>query len=380
MPEMMRAQFRPLRNIKYTGRIIPFMASPSHLFQYAPVICIIALLVVQVSAAVGDPTPGDPSVTRGESFTTTISGPSYTSAYVWVHGTSGLSGAPGDQPPVLAAGQDGVVQDPPGGPYTVGSYQYSGGGGRTLRNDVPSSPDAGTRYYARVDIGGSGSVTVGWVTSINTKTGGYDIRVERSSGGSVRTDDVLVTVTEGEVTAEAPGTITAYIGGELVLTGVNTETGTTYLFITGPNLPASGGRLDRPEVAVVDGNPSTFTQAQVGGLGVWQYTWGIPVIDPGTYTVFAESDPRSFQNLGSTTYNTIPVVLGASSVTGTTPSITTTTSTVPPTASPTTIPATATPSQTTPVPTSTRAGAFVPASAIAGTVLAGWLIGTRRNR
>ena len=384
--------------------IIPGMSSPAHPCHIALVICMVALLAAQVSAAitihtsaggaqssgagnsvapglaaVPDPAPGDLSVTRGSRFTTTISGPSYTSAFVWVHGTSGLSGAPGDQPPILAAGQDGVAQDPAGGPYAIGSYQFSGGGGRTLRDDVPAAPAAGTGYYARVDLGGSGSVTLGWVTSINTKTGSYDIRVERSSGGSVRTDDVSVTVTEGSLTAGTSGTITGYVGGELVLTGTNTETGTTYLFITGPNLPASGGRLDNPGVAVTDGDPSSFTRVQVGDNGQWQYTWEIANIDPGTYTVFAESDPRSLANLGSTGFSSTSVVLGAATVTSAPPTITTTFTTVPTTASTTTASATPTQTSTAP-PSTTRAGVAVPAIALAATAVAGWLTRIRWNR
>ncbi len=384
------------------------MSFPSYSCHIALTLCIIGLVLMPVSAAVTiqnpagesqsvgsgnsvspvpptlpDPIPADLSVTRGSRFTTTISGPSYTSAYVWVHGTSGLSGAPGDQPPVLAAGQAGVERDPAGGPYTIGSYRFSGGGGKTLRDDVPLSPNGGTGYYALVDLGGSGSVAVGWATSIVTKTGGYDIRVERSSGGNIRTDDVSVSVTEGEVTAEATGAVTGFVGGELVLTGTNTETPTTYLLIAGPNLPPSGGRLDNPRTAVVDGNPATFTSVQVGDSGQWQYTWEIANIDPGTYTVIAESDPRSFPDLGSTGFSTTSVVLGSGSVTPEVTTVVTTISHTPPTTATTTPPTTTTtPASTgTPYPAATtRAGVEVPVVTVAAAALSWWFGRAGRTR
>ena len=51
-------------------------------------------------------------------------------------------------------------------------------------------------------------------------------------------------VEKGAVTIVAAGDQSYYLGEEIKFSGTNTETQTTYLFISGPNLGAYGRRYD----------------------------------------------------------------------------------------------------------------------------------------
>ncbi|HVP24766.1 MAG TPA: hypothetical protein VMS81_02165 [Methanomicrobiales archaeon] len=110
-------------------------------------------------------------VTRGNTFTVTVVGSPRTAYDIWPSGTHDMTGEPGDQPPIIVAGQVGVVQDPAGGPYVIGNHPI--GGGRTILGDVPpdSSTTSATVYYAEVTTDVSGYGVVLFQTSHNTATG-----------------------------------------------------------------------------------------------------------------------------------------------------------------------------------------------------------------
>jgi hypothetical protein len=139
--------------------------------------CII--LVIPVSAVQSTEQAVSDSLTRGSRFTTTITGLPNTSYYIWLTGTSDMSGENYDQPPVISDTAD-VVKDPDGGPYTIGSYQYNNGGGRTIRDDVaPSSSDmSNTNYYAKVTTDERGQIIVEFRTSVYTGLRSYSVKVE----------------------------------------------------------------------------------------------------------------------------------------------------------------------------------------------------------
>ena len=145
-------------------------------------------LVVPGSAA---DDPSDNALTRGSRFSVNITGSPSTPYYVWLTRTSSMTGKPGDQPPVIVAFQSGIQQDPPEGPYTIGSYVFSSGNGRTIRDDVaPSTPEmSNTRYYALVTTDTDGRAIVTFQTSAATATRTFSIKVENPSSPA---SDVLV--------------------------------------------------------------------------------------------------------------------------------------------------------------------------------------------
>jgi len=250
-------------------------------------------------------------VVRGNPFSVTITGRPNTEYYLWVKGTGQMTGAALDQPPLLVASQKDVTNDPVGGPYTIGSYQYEGGAGRTIKQDVPAAPSNGVYYYAKVKTSNSGTVTVGWQTSQATKDKKYTFRVERFDGSAYKSDEVDVKIEKGTVTVVAAGDQSYFLGQEVKLSGTNSETDTVYLFITGPNLPSQGGKLTEPRTGVVNGNAGTFTTADVLDDNTWEYKWQTANlnIDAGTYTIYAVATPSDKNNLADTQYATVSIII-----------------------------------------------------------------------
>jgi hypothetical protein len=136
--------------------------------------------------------PSDNALTRGSRFSVNITGSPSTPYYVWLTRTSSMTGEPGDQPPVIVAFQSGIQLDPTEGPYTIGSYEFSSGNGRTIRDDVaPSTPEmSNTGYYALVTTDTDGRAVVTFQTSSATATRTFSIKVENPS--SPANSDVLI--------------------------------------------------------------------------------------------------------------------------------------------------------------------------------------------
>ena len=160
----------------------------------------------------------------------------------------------------------------------------------------------------------------------------------------------------------AGAAITAYPGSVVTLAGTSTGSDTVYLFVTGPNLPADGGRLESPDTPVRSGDAGTFTTAAVGAGDRWTYRWrtGDAGLDPGTYTVYVVDAPVDRSDLSGHAHTTIPVTLGIPPDTPATEA-----------ATPTTMPPTA-PAVTTavPSPTPTAAPAAIFPAAVAMLVVA----------
>jgi len=250
-------------------------------------------------------------VVRGNPFSTTITGRPNTQYYIWVKGTGQMTGLDQDQPPLLAADQKDVSYDPIGGPWPIGAYQYEGGAGRTIAEDVPEDPDNGVWYYALAKTSSSGTITVGWTTGQATKDKKYTIRVERYDGSQYKSDEVDVKVEKGTVTVVAAGDQSYFLGQEIKLSGTDSETEEVFMFITGPNLPSSGGRLTDPRSAVTNNDETTFTRADVQDDNTWEYKWQTANIniDSGTYTVYAVATANDKNHLADTQYATVSIII-----------------------------------------------------------------------
>lgn len=139
-------------------------------------------ITVPISAIQSSEQSISDSLTRGSRFTITITGNPNTAYYIWLTGTSTMTGKQYDQPPIISD-TAGIVKDPDGGPYTIGSYQYNNGGGKTIRDDVaPSSTDmSDTNYYAQATTDERGQVIVEFRTSVYTGIRSYSVKVENPS-------------------------------------------------------------------------------------------------------------------------------------------------------------------------------------------------------
>ena len=96
-----------------------------------------------------------------------------------------------------------------------------------------------------------------------------------------------------------------YLGEKVVLRGQNTDSDSTYLFLTGPNLQDTGVKLSSPDKAVVSGDPDSFTVVKTKSDKTWEYlfyTANLP-LDAGTYSIYAVSRPETKDQLSPESAN-----------------------------------------------------------------------------
>ena len=105
--------------------------------------------------------------------------------------------------------------------------------------------------------------------------------------------------------------IDAYMGDIVTISGVSYVSNTMYLFLTGPGLPQNGVMLTSPTRRADQGE---FNIVDVGSDQTWSFRWDTnrvsSYLDPGTYTVYATSEPVDKAHLGgSGSYKTVDVWL-----------------------------------------------------------------------
>jgi hypothetical protein len=114
------------------------------------------------------------------------------------------------------------------------------------------------------------------------------------------------------VTIDARENQSYYFGEEVDLYGINSATDSTYLFITGPNIPESGVTLTLPKIKPVNGDPSTFTAVKTKPDKTWEYRFYTAnlMMDAGAYTIYAVNKPASKDQFDTTTtYGTVSLIL-----------------------------------------------------------------------
>jgi PGF-CTERM protein len=270
------------------------------------------------------------TVVRTKPFSVTVVGKPSEFYNVWVKSTVNMKlGEYDNAPPIVTAFQDNVV---PGDAITA-AYMYQNGGYRTVSQDSFGDAANGTYSYARVKLSTSGTRTIEFTTTSNTKSQKYTVRVERNAyglgfgntttdylNGKFKGDEVDVKVEKGAVTVVAAGDQSYYLGEEIKLSGTNTESTKTYLFIIGPNLPANGGVLTMPKTAIT---PEVNLPADIGRWNsviadvladnTWSYKWGTSNVDldAGTYTIYAVSKPydKTPELLSRAAYGTVSIII-----------------------------------------------------------------------
>ncbi|MDD3951677.1 MAG: PKD domain-containing protein, partial [Desulfobacterales bacterium] len=147
-----------------------------------------------------------------------------------------------------------------------------------------------------------------------TTAGTYTVNLTASNAYGSDEKSVIdyITVGHGTVSITASGDGNATIGDEISLTGTNTDSATTYLFLTGPGLNATGTNLVNLSMPVVNDNPSTFTVVDVEIDDSWEYLWDTRsvwggTLEEGTYTIYAVSAPRDGGHLSDAIYATATV-------------------------------------------------------------------------
>ena len=249
----------------------------------------------------------DVAVVRNNDFAVTITGRSATPYNLWIAGTGDMGGA-GNMPPMIKAGQSGVNL----GAAAAANYSFDSTG-RTIADDVPVAPANTTAnpWYAVVTTDDNGRRTVGFSTDANTADKTYRIRIQwTDENGNFKYDTVDVEIVKGAVTIQTSGNESFYLGEEITLSGENTDSETTHLFVTGPNLPSGGANL-ADLVAVTNGDAATFTTTSVNADNTWEYKWNTANlnVDVGSYTIYAVGTPNNRDNLRSAKYATASLIV-----------------------------------------------------------------------
>ena len=124
---------------------------------------------------------------------------------------------------------------------------------------------------------------------------------------------MIVGVQASEVTLTASGDRSYYFGEEIILSGANTDSNSTYLFMTGPNLYQQGVSLTplNPPIGVTNDQATTFTSVLVKNDDTYEYIWDTveSQLDAGIYTLYAASLPKDTNNLADCEYDTVRIYL-----------------------------------------------------------------------
>ena len=291
-----------------------------------------------------------PAITRGEAFTVTITGkPGKTYIMTIMETSPGVDPAEcaplkvnGDyceRPPIINNEQDGVgskiIFDSEDGPFNIGETilaPINCGVDGIIRSVVPTDRPGfrnvvsnGVYYYALITTDSDSEPTPG-VRTVQVNTGpdmapdltwkinvqeveelenGFYAPVTKSKPGFA-----LITVNKGIVTINVDTTNT-YLGSTIKLSGTNSDSNVVYLYMTGLGQNQCGNdilgwkRADETQ-NIVTLDPSIYKSVCVDELreftavkvpvkndGTWEYNWETKLapIEPGTYTVYAVSQP-----------------------------------------------------------------------------------------
>lgn len=271
-------------------------------------------------------TVGNIPVGRDKEFTATVSGLPNTTYQLFINDQCPpkITGKFCDRPPFIigdrqSLAQKGIVLDPIDGVYRIGSTDVIDccKEGMKIRQIVPSGDDYpsnggweifenGTRYYAEVTTGSDGTAIVPfWVdTTMNAAT--YTLQVQDVNFKQKATAEVPITM--GSITASTKSTngVTSsvfYVGDEIWIDGTNTDSNTSYLWITGPGLDPCGVNLYDPTSH--DPVKAVVYDSKNGVANSWRISpnWATndTPISAGNYTIWiTSSNPGSWSCTNAT--------------------------------------------------------------------------------
>ena len=281
------------------------------------------------------------TVIRNNAFSITIEGKPGSTYIIWITGVSEYNY---DEVPAFIANQEVSATHWLYGDISAKNTKYTyKHSDRRVSDDLPkgtwvrgpSGHDYTYNYAICVDLNNeSGIMNFGLMTTEKTRDTTYTYRVQKVTyNRMVRTtldpqlyDTVKVKVEKGAVTVAASGDGSYYLGEGVTLSGTDTDSDDVFLFITGPNLPVAGGKIDDPKTSPKTKGEST--KVTVKSDDTWEYKWDTSgsIIDAGTYTIYATSDfalkSGTDKTLSDVEYDTVSIVIKKPFVTATTSSST----------------------------------------------------------
>jgi hypothetical protein len=116
---------------------------------------------------------------------------------------------------------------------------------------------------------------------------------------------------DGDVNIVVGGTGSYNIGSTIFLTGINSESENTFLFIHGESTPDGGGSLTDPTKPVINDFFNTFTIIPVEKSKTWDYYWDTSdlLLKPGRYAIFAVSSPKDKFHLKNSHWSKVTILI-----------------------------------------------------------------------
>ena len=276
------------------------------------------------------------TVIRNNAFSVKVEGTARFTYLVWF---TDLSSYNYDEVPAFIKNQENVpINDMR---YIWAKNTEYKSSGKTVADDLPlgtyvagpGGHDYTGNFVVDAKLMDEGTITIGIMTNEKTKDTTYTIRAQKVTGFDAGIildpqmyDTVKVKVEKGTITVSASGDGSYYLGEEVTLSGTNTDSDDVFLFITGPNLPVAGGKIDDPKVSPKTKGESTKVTVKTDDT--WEYKWDTSgsILDAGTYTIYATSDfalkSGTNKTLSDVKYDTVSVVIKKPFVTATTSSST----------------------------------------------------------
>jgi len=219
----------------------------------------------------GAPTPEltltvQPKVSSlGTVFQAHMSGIPRTTYYLWISGTHAMSGMANDQPPFILS-QPGIAQDEAGKPFSIGTYRYLGGSGKSIRDDVPIQPESGVLYYAQVMTNEQGKAFFSLTTTHDTRPGEYTLTAELPLRRNTLEEDSVESTTFEIERHRARTAATQFVVQPAVQDQFSLQLMSGWNFISIPGIPASD-----------DDTFAIFSDVDTQGRSIWVY-------DPGKWS------------------------------------------------------------------------------------------------
>ena len=280
------------------------------------------------------------TVIRNKGFSVKINGEPETAYIVWFTGVNGYNC---NEVPAFIKDQEEVY---PMSHLWAVNTQYKSG--TKVADDMPHDVfsyeepvyDYTGNYAVWAGTNADGIIDIGLMTNENTKDTTFKIRAQAVDDDIYNSDEILigfilnpqlydtvkVKVEKGTITVSASGDGSYYLGEEVTLSGTNTDSDEVFLFITGPNLPVAGGKLDDPKTSPKTKAESTMINVKTDDT--WEYKWDTSgsILDAGTYSIYATSDfalkSGTNKTLSDVEYDTVSIVIKKPFVTATTSSST----------------------------------------------------------
>jgi hypothetical protein len=116
---------------------------------------------------------------------------------------------------------------------------------------------------------------------------------------------------ETGITITASGDQSYYLGEEVLLSGSNSDSDNTYLFMVNADIPGNGGNLTSPHENVVSGNPESFSRVPTKPDKTWEYTFYTSNLGltPGRYIIYAVSQPITKDQINGVKFENVSMIL-----------------------------------------------------------------------